>query len=149
MSRLPSSKTAEIPFVPAIFSALRFCTDFAPRPGVKLYWLTPMLYQPLSLSYFGCPCSPNGITAGGHSIRTSCRQSQLPPLARRLQQGRAYRPGWGTANDHRGRTRMGYVTARELGLFSSSLYYLSSQISSFYYLKLVFILFVLQAMLVI
>ncbi len=45
----------------AISSVLRFCTNIAPRPEVKMYWLTSTLCQLLSLSYFGCLCAPNGI----------------------------------------------------------------------------------------
>ncbi len=42
----------------AISLSLKICTDITPRPGV-VYWLTPTLCQPLSLSYFGCPCAPS------------------------------------------------------------------------------------------
>jgi hypothetical protein len=39
----------------------RFSTDFDVRPGVKMYRLTSMLCQTLSLSYFGRLCVPSRI----------------------------------------------------------------------------------------
>ncbi len=61
LSCLPSNKSGEIPFVPAISSVLRLCTDITPCPGVQMYPLTSTLCQSLYLSYFGCPCALNGI----------------------------------------------------------------------------------------
>jgi hypothetical protein len=61
LSRSPGNKAREIPFVSTILSVLRNRTDFAPCPGVKMYRLTSMLCQPLSLSCFGCPCILSGI----------------------------------------------------------------------------------------
>ncbi len=55
----PCNKAGEIPFVPAIPACLKISADFDPLPRGWRYRLTPTFCQPLSLSYFGCPCVPS------------------------------------------------------------------------------------------
>ncbi len=57
----PATRPGKFHPYPLFFSVLRIRTDFAPCPRVEMYRLTSTLCQPLSLSYFGCPCVPSGI----------------------------------------------------------------------------------------